>query len=308
MHQNPILASFGRFHKLSGKENIWESEYVFEPSSSLLKHLENLPEGSHLSFSEKEDGSLKVEIIQGEPGGWRVKVDSRYIYLTVSESHVVTDGRMPEKVFKMHKKLLQMVIYYPHNKDLLSYWLRPDDEINKAESYQGPMSRSIYLGNLIKEFCGGVSSVLELGCNIGRNLNYLCQELSLNVSGVEISDHALSLMHQFYPLLKSIKIFSGDMTSVITEIPDKSYDVVFSMAALMHLHPDTPEDFWKHVVRVAKKHIITIEYEGYGSDRSWPRNYQKLFEPFGVRQIYQETVGELAEGLEYYTARIFLYS
>ncbi len=152
------------------------------------------------------------------------------------------------------------------------------------------------------EKCGTVTSALELGCNVGRNLNCLRQELGINVAGIEISEKALSLMKDSYPALQDCKTYVGDMNNVITEIAENSYDLVYSMAVLMHLHPATPVSFWSQVVRVASKYIITIENESGSSNRNWIRNYKEIFEGCGARQIYEENNSVISDA---YVMRIF---
>lgn len=194
-------------------------------------------------------------------------------------------------------------------KEVLEYWGKPDDVFNKAEDYakESEFGKSVYLQNIIQKYCDNIVSALEIGCNVGRNLYFLNTNLNIEVSGIEISKHALSLLPGYYPTLQKIKLWQGNVVEIIPAIPDNYADVVFSMAVLMHLHPTTPDSFWEHVVRIAGKYIITIENEHGGSERNWRRDYQGLLEKHGVRQIHAEdpqTHASLPD-LTGYTTRVF---
>lgn len=80
-----------------------------------------------------------------------------------------------------------------------------------------------------------------------------------------------------------------------------SYDLVFTMAVLEHLHKDS-EYVFKDIARIAKQYLLTIEDESGISKRHFPRNYQAIFEPLGLKQIYEE----IYEEEHVLTARLFI--
>ncbi len=287
----------------AGNLTIMESKYHFQLGPSMSNSLQNVPAETCLYITINESGQINANALSGPCSGWRVKAGQFYLYLSIDQDRV-NDPFLQGQVGNIHNELMARAVYYPREDDILNYWSRPDDDVNRSEDYVHPVARSIYLENLIKKHCKDVSSVLELGCNIGRNLNHLNRELNVKVSGIEISKYALDLMQKTYPSLRDCTFYNGDMTSVIESIPDKTYDLVFSMAVLMHIYPSTPDQFWSHIVRISSRYIITIENESSGSNRNWPRNYKQFLERLGPREIHSETVGQVP-GLENYTTRIF---
>ncbi len=304
MKEHPLNIVSDLFNKIRiGNFTIMESKYHFQLGPSMSNSLQNVQAETCLYMTIKEDGQVNADMLAGPCSGWRVKAGPFYLYLSIDQNKV-RDPFMRGLVGKIHNELMARAVYYPREEDILNYWSKPDDDVNRSEEYVHPVARSIYLETLIKTHCTEVSSILELGCNIGRNLNHLKQTFNIPVAGIEISKYALDLIQKTYPSLRDCTFYNGDMTGIIESIPDKTYDMVFSMAVLMHLHPATPEQFWSHIIRIAKRYIITIENESIGSNRNWPRNYKQLLEPFGAQELYSEKVGQVS-GLENYITRIF---
>jgi SAM-dependent methyltransferase len=61
--------------------------------------------------------------------------------------------------------------------------------------------RSLSLVGLLELFSTHDDSVLELGCNAGRNLNYLHKAGYSELTGVDINSEALELLRQEHPKL-----------------------------------------------------------------------------------------------------------
>jgi len=82
--------------------------------------------------------------------------------------------------------------------ELRRYWMRPRDGANLPENYLKPICgdrRSQFLLELIKSLhCNVNESVLEIGCNVGRNLNYLFSAGFDKLTGIEISEDAVVLV------------------------------------------------------------------------------------------------------------------
>ncbi len=285
--KNPFLK---RLYLFNRNGTHWGIDYCFEPSDKLNSLFEGLKAHQQLSFVPTPEGGIDWKIVEDEPPGWRLHVGSRVVYLLVES----TTPRPPREAValagKLHLQLLAMRLYNCQHNDILEYWRKPDDEFNRAEDYAaaGALDRSIYLAELIKVHCPAARSALEVGCNIGRNLNHLHERLDFEVAGIEISGHALELLKTTYPSIADAELYEGDAAERISEIADHRYDLVYSMAVLMHIHPDAPASLWENIVRVAGRYIITIENESLNSDRNWVRNYEEVFGPFGAIQIHTE--------------------
>jgi len=127
-----------------------------------------------------------------------------------------------------------------------------------------------------------------------------------NWGGVEISEDAINLMKQVYPeMAKQIKIYNSPVEDIIKDFEDNAFNVVFTMAFLEHIHPDSKFIF-PEMVRITSKYLITIEDERGTSWRHFPRNYKRIFEFLGPKEI-QKFNCEGIRGLgPNFQARIFL--
>jgi SAM-dependent methyltransferase len=131
---------------------------------------------------------------------------------------------------------------------------------------------------------GPDDAILELGCNIGRNLAALNQRGFRTLHAVEINPNAVAAMGVYYPnTSERVDVTLGAFEDVLPDIGDDAYRVVFSMAVLEHVHPDS-DDLFDHIVRIAGRHIITIEDEATVTPRHFARNYRDVFERRGCRQ------------------------
>ena len=85
-------------------------------------------------------------------------------------------------------------------------------------------------------------------------------------------------------MARKIIIHNQAIEDVIKGFKDDAFDVVFTMAILQHIHPKS-EWIFSEIVRITKSFLIIREAEGYISWRHFPRNYKKIFERLGMKQI-----------------------
>jgi SAM-dependent methyltransferase len=164
--------------------------------------------------------------------------------------------------------------------ELYQYWLNPPAE-NTPAHYLKKKS-SPFLVGLVREFLPDTRSrILEIGCNVGRNLNHLWNAKYMNLSGIEINPEAVRWMKKKYPSMTP-SITVGAVEDCIDLIP--MHDLIFSMAVFCHIHPDSSFIF-KKIAERAGRFIITIEDEHNNSTRHTARNYKCVFGAFGFTQI-----------------------
>ena len=103
----------------------------------------------------------------------------------------------------------------------------------------------------------GVTSALEVGCNIGGNLQWVSQLLGPeNVAGVDVNPTALDLLRERVPDVDA-RLASG------AQLPfeDGAFDLVFTMGVLIHQDPASQlKPMMREVVRVAERFVIAGEY------------------------------------------------
>lgn len=174
------------------------------------------------------------------------------------------------------------------------YWRNPDDGANAPEDYaatEGPGAgemrekRSLFLVDLVKRHAEPDAKILEVGCNVGRNLDFLFRAGYKNLESIEISEKALEVMRSTYPeMAAQVRVYNQPVEDVIRDLADDSYGLVFTMAVLEHVHSDS-EWVFAEMVRIAKDRLVIIEDEQCESWRHFPRRYDEIFESLGVRQI-----------------------
>jgi 2-polyprenyl-3-methyl-5-hydroxy-6-metoxy-1,4-benzoquinol methylase len=185
--------------------------------------------------------------------------------------------------------------------ELYNYWRNPD-EMNDPAGYFEGNERSVFLLSLVKQTVSTDASIIELGCNVGRNLHHLWQAGYHNLSGVELNEQAIKLMRERFPEMQ-IPVYQGTIEDRIKELGQ--HDLVFTMAVLEHIHKDS-EWIFTEIARVTKKYMITIEDERNISERHFPRNYRQVFEELGLHQISEKHLSK-KEGLNLnFYARVFI--
>jgi len=205
-----------------------------------------------------------------------------------------------------HHSLYRLLFHHPRSLDsLLEYWKKPSDGHNLPESYLEGKPRSEFLVGLIDRLAPASASILEVGCNVGRNLHYLFQAGFTNLTGIEISKEAVQLLqHTFPDMAKTITVHDVAAEEILPRLGTDAFRVVFTMAVLEHIHTDS-EWLFGEIVRVTKDMLITIEDEEHLSWRHFPRNYRNIFEPLGMQQIYEQPCDEIPGLGTGFMARVF---
>ncbi len=184
---------------------------------------------------------------------------------------------------RLYRKIYRALLSKPRD-SLLHYWRSPWNGSNLPQEYLEGKTRSLFLVEIIKRYAETNAKILEVGCGVGRNLNYLFLAGFKELSGIEISENAVQLLKQSYPeMAVHIKIYNMPVEEVIRHFKDDEFDVVFTMAVLEHIHPDS-EWIFPEIARITKDYLITIEDERSLSWRHFPRCYKRIFEPLGMKQ------------------------
>ena len=145
--------------------------------------------------------------------------------------------------------------------------------------------RSQTVIDMLSPFITKEYSILEIGCNLGRNLNHLWQAGYTQLHGVEISKHAVKRLRSLYPSLSEVTIDIGPAEACIQRLGDNSIDVVFTMATLEELHPES-RFLFKEIARVARYYVLAIEpKEGHRSHFQYPWDIKAEFTEAGLEFI-----------------------
>jgi len=132
----------------------------------------------------------------------------------------------------------------------------------------------------------GFESCLEVGCNVGANLQWLAELLGTgNIAGVDVNPGALEVLRDRLP---GIEARVG--TGASLPFDDESFDLVFTAGVLIHIARDDLEAVMREIVRCARRYVLCGEYhadqptevpyrgeEGALFKRDYGALYQALF-------------------------------
>lgn len=133
-----------------------------------------------------------------------------------------------------------------------------------------------FLGFLDKE----TVKILEIGCNVGNQLNVLQEQGFQNLYGIEIMPYAVEGAKQS---TRGINIIQGSAFDI--PFRDEFFDVVFTSGVLIHIHPDDLYKVFQEMIRCSKKYIWGFEYFSEeikeiayreNANLLWKGNYSKL--------------------------------
>jgi SAM-dependent methyltransferase len=157
-------------------------------------------------------------------------------------------------------------------------------------------SRSQTIINILSPLITKEYSILEIGCNLGRNLNHLWHAGYKSLRGIEISEHAVKRLRIEYPSLATTPVDIGPAEVSIQKYGSNSVDVIFTMATLEQLHPDC-RFLFKEIARVARKYVLAIEpRQGHRSHMQYPWDMKDEFTVVGLTFIDEKPWSVLWEG------------
>jgi len=129
-----------------------------------------------------------------------------------------------------------------------------DDYIARNKS-DALLAANLALFSDIMRVTGPISSVLELGCNVGMNLKALdLLDSKLLKAGFDINESAISQLKTEKP---SFDVKTG---SIIESLMTDTADLVFTKGVLIHINPDHLEAAYANLYEKSNKYICVIEY------------------------------------------------
>jgi len=164
------------------------------------------------------------------------------------------------------------------------------DEYIKKNS-QFDREKGVAAWKLMLEKADSIESILECGCNIGRNIGFLNEAFpQASKSIIEISQPAFEFVTRHHPLAQS---FNGTIEDA--PFDDASFDLVFTTGVLIHIHPDNLLKNMEKMYRLSSRYVlmgeyfnrtpVMLEYQGQ-KDRLFKRDFGKLFiENFPVKLV-----------------------
>jgi pseudaminic acid biosynthesis-associated methylase len=150
-------------------------------------------------------------------------------------------------------------------------------------------SNVVLFANMLK--CApGIRSILELGCNVGVNLEALQRiDSRFELTGVEINEKAATIARA----KNMADIRQGTIVEKL--VLDRTFDLTFSKTVLIHIPPERLTDVYDNLYRLSKRYIlvceyynptpVTVNYRGH-TDRLFKRDFAgELIDRYSLRLV-----------------------
>jgi pseudaminic acid biosynthesis-associated methylase len=161
--------------------------------------------------------------------------------------------------------------------------------LNRNNSEKQIVARMVHFAKSL-ESAPGVKSILELGCNIGMNLQALKRlNPDFSLSAYEINPEAAAIA-------KDLKIADITCNTIITPIKtEKTFDLTFTSGVLIHIAPSALDSVYQNLYDLSNRYILVneyfnptpvmVEYRGE-KDRLFKRDFAgDLIDKFGLRLV-----------------------
>jgi 2-polyprenyl-3-methyl-5-hydroxy-6-metoxy-1,4-benzoquinol methylase len=122
-----------------------------------------------------------------------------------------------------------------------------------------------------------IHGILEVGSNCGPNLYLLAKRFpKTRIVGIDINPVAVKKGNELFAQegIANVRYLEA-RADQIQDFPDKSYDVVFTDAVLMHIGPDKIRGVMKEMLRISGKALLLLEWHS-GPDKKDPRGLGRL--------------------------------
>jgi SAM-dependent methyltransferase len=172
---------------------------------------------------------------------------------------------------------------------LHEFWRQPAPPGNNPHDYVRATGRSQALLEIVSDLPTD-ARILEVGCNVGRNIAYLFDHGYTGVEGVEINPHAVELLRKTFPQLADREIHIGAAGETLPKFADDEFDLVYTMAVLEHIHPDESTVF-DDMARIGKQ-VLAIEPKGRLTHRTFPHDIPKEFGDRGLMMVSDKSMAE----------------
>jgi SAM-dependent methyltransferase len=174
--------------------------------------------------------------------------------------------------------------WYMTRDQTLTHWQTQADSTDNGNSPSAYAAKDTGIVDFLHEFwqphVNPADRIVEFGSNAGANLERLRQLGYRRLSGVEINPRAIERMHLAFPDLDA-DVREGAFESVLPTLDP--VDVVFTMGTLMHVHPRS-QNVFAEIARLGR-FVCTVELETASNSYVFPRDYRRVFERLGCRQV-----------------------
>jgi pseudaminic acid biosynthesis-associated methylase len=129
------------------------------------------------------------------------------------------------------------------------------DDYLKRNTGNRLINTNVILFSEVLKSASNVKSILELGCNIGLNLEALKQiNPDFELTAYEINANAAAIAEQ-----KNVaRIINGTILDPLDRT--QTYDLTFTKGVLIHINPDFLEKVYENLYALSNRYIMICEY------------------------------------------------
>lgn len=151
------------------------------------------------------------------------------------------------------------------------------------------VSKMVFFSKMLRS-APKVKSIIELGCNIGLNLQ------ALNRISPEFELAAYEINESAAEKARALNIATVQTGTILDPLPhDKTYDIAFTAGVLIHINPDQLDKVYQNLYNLSHKYIlvseyynptpVTVKYRGH-ENRLYKRDFAgELMDKFGLTLI-----------------------
>ena len=110
--------------------------------------------------------------------------------------------------------------------------------------------------------------ILEIGCGYGPNLYLIAKRFpKTEIVGIDINPLSIQEGNKWLTQknISNVKLLVGK-TDYLNQLPDKSFDIVFTDATLMYIGPDKIKKTIQEMIRITRRAIVLFEWHCENND------------------------------------------
>jgi ubiquinone/menaquinone biosynthesis C-methylase UbiE len=166
------------------------------------------------------------------------------------------------------------------------FWRDIKDSFVVDNINMGPKRKKL-IAKIVKE--NNIKSVLELGCCSGGNLKAIREvNPDIKIVGFDINEKAIAYAKEVEKI--DAEFVVGSIYD-LSKFEDKSFDLVFTCAVLVHIPSEKIEDIIKNMKRMSRKFIFNIESNGKSRvmtvandvPYAWWTDYVSIYKSLGLQ-------------------------
>ncbi len=220
------------------------------------------------------------------------KIRNTYLTPRFIFKHIITEDDFSEFLNRTDSKRIGFGRKVFHK--LFYFWPTLDGAISWSEGKKGEYRDPEYfvsmregIDKILLEKIVSISknendSILDLGCNSGRHMNYLYSKGLRNLTGVDIMTAAIeNFKATFKKTYDNSEVNHDLFERYLLNAKDNQFDIIYSVGATIELvHPAF--DIIGEMCRVAKNYILLLTQEDI---QSFPRYYVREYKSHGYELI-----------------------